>query len=82
MLAATSQQIKLLAQNRLMAVVEDKNGKFWLLGEENGLERSGGKSGSGTASADRNGYEIAFTSDNKAMALEVQSSVITTLETP
>lgn len=82
MMAATSVQIKALAANRLMAVVEDKNGKYWLLGQENGLERSGGKAGSGTAPGDRNGYEINFTTDNKEPALEVQSSVITGLETP
>jgi hypothetical protein len=82
MLAATSQEIKLLAQNRLMAVVEDRNGKYWLLGQENGLERSGGKAGSGTAMGDRNGYELTFTTDNVAPALEVSSGVITGLTTP
>lgn len=82
MMAATSVQIKTLAQNRLMAVVEDKNGKYWLLGQENGLDRSGGKSGSGTAGGDRNGYEINFTTDNKEMALEVSSGIISGLETP
>lgn len=79
MQAATSQEIKLLAQNRLLAVVEDKNGKYWLLGQENGLERSGGKAGSGTASGDRNGYELTFTTDNVAPALEVSSGIITGL---
>lgn len=82
MMAATSIQIKTLAQNRLMAVVEDRNGKYWLLGQEVGLERAGGQSGSGTAAGDRNGYELNFTSDNKAMALEVNSGIITGLETP
>lgn len=82
MQASTSQQIKSLAQNRLMAVVEDKNGKYWLLGQENGLERTGGKAGSGVAGGDRNGYEVNFTTDNKNPALEVSSGIITGLETP
>ncbi len=76
MQAATSQEIKLLAQNRLIAVVEDKNGKYWLLGQEHGLDRSGGRAGSGTAMGDRNGYEITFISENKAPALEVTSGII------
>ncbi len=82
MQAATSQEIKLLAQNRLIAVVEDRNGKYWLLGQENGLERSGGSAASGTAMGDRNGYTLAFTSDNKNPALEVSSGIISVLTTP
>jgi hypothetical protein len=82
MMASVSQEIKLLAQNRLMAVVKDKNGKYWLLGEEHGLQRNGGRAGSGTAMGDRNGYELVFTSDNKAPAPEVAAGVISTLETP
>lgn len=82
MLAATSQEIKLLAQNRLIWVVKDRNGKFWLLGEEQGMQRSGGKAGSGTASGDRNGYEINFTAENRVPAPEVSSAIIAGLETP
>lgn len=76
MQAATSNEIKLLAQNKLLAVVEDRNGKYWLLGRENGLERSGGQGGSGTAMGDRNGYELTFTSDNVQYAPEVTSGII------
>ncbi len=82
MQAATSQEIKLLAQNRLLAVVEDRNGKYWLLGQENGLERSGGRAGSGTAMGDRNGYELTFTTDNVAPINEVNSGIIAGLTTP
>lgn len=82
MMAATSQEIKLLAQNRLIWVVKDKNGKYWLLGEENGMERNGGKAGSGTAPGDRNGYELTFNADNRVPAPEVNSAIISTLETP
>lgn len=81
MQAATSQEIKLLAQNRLYAVVEDRNSKYWLLGKLAGLERSGGKAGSGTAMGDRNGYEITFTTDNIDPAPEVASGIIAGLIT-
>lgn len=82
MSGAQSQEVKLLAQNRLMAVVKDRNGKYFLLGEEVGLEREGGKAGSGTAPGDRNGYEITLTSSNRNPAPEVSASIIAGLETP
>lgn len=81
MQAATSQEIKLLAQNRLLAVVETNSGKYWLLGEENGLQRSGGKAGSGKAFGDRNGYELNFDSENVVPAPEVTSGIIAGLVT-
>ena len=58
--AATRNEILLLAKNRLMAIVEDINGSFWLLGAKNGLDITGGNSATGTASGDRNGYTLTF----------------------
>lgn len=58
--AATRNEILLLAKNRLMAIVEDMNGAFWLLGAKNGLDITGGNSATGTASGDRNGYTLTF----------------------
>lgn len=80
--ATVSQEIKLLAQNRLLAVVETQAGKYWLLGEKNGLERDGGKAGSGKAFGDRNGYELTFTSEQIEPAIEVASGIISGLTTP
>lgn len=80
MQAATRNEIILLAQNRLLAVVEDRNGKYWLYGKENGLIRSGGKAGTGTAFGDRNGYELTFVGEEGVMALEVASGIIAGLE--
>ena len=82
MQAATRNEIILLDQNHLMVVIEDRNGKYWLYGQTNGLELSSGKSGTGTALGDRNGYELTFTGEEPALALEVSSGVITGLETP
>lgn len=82
MQAATRNEIILLAANRLLAVIEDRNGKYWLYGRENGLQRAGGKAGTGKAMGDRNGYELTFEGEEVAPALEVASGVITTLETP
>lgn len=80
MQAATRNEIVLLAANRLLAVIEDRNGKYWLYGKENGLQRSGGKAGTGKAFGDRNGYELTFTGEEKDPALEVTSGIIAGLQ--
>lgn len=76
MQANTRNEILLLAKNNLMAVVEDANGKYWLLGKGNGLDLSGGNSGSGTAQGDRNGYTLTFSGGEKELAPEVSSTII------
>jgi hypothetical protein len=80
--ASTRNEIVLLAQNRLVAVVEDRNGKYWYYGKDEGLLLSGGKAGTGKAFGDRNGYELTFSGQETDLALEVASGVITGLETP
>lgn len=80
--ATTRNEIVLLAQNRLAAVVEDRNGKYWYYGKGEGLLLNGGKATTGKAFGDRNGYELTFAGSEVALALEVNSSVITGLETP
>jgi len=79
--ANTRNEILLLAKNTLMAVVEDANGKYWLLGRLNGIDVTGGTAATGTAQGDRNGYTLTFTGGEKELAPEVQSSVISTLGT-
>jgi len=51
-----------LAQNRLIAIVRDRMDQFWVLGADTGLEVTAGTSQTGTANGDRSGYEITFTS--------------------
>ena len=57
---ALRDEIALLGQNRLVAVVVDNNGKAFIMGKSNGVDRNGGTANSGTAFADRNGYELKF----------------------
>lgn len=76
MQAASRNEIVLLAQNLLMAVVEDRNGKYWLYGKTNGLTLTSGKAGTGKAMGDRNGYELGFKGMEEVMAAEVSSSII------
>jgi hypothetical protein len=82
MQANTRNEISLLAQNRLIAIGLDNNGKYWLLGRERSIDATGGDGGSGTATGDRNGYTRVFTGMEKDMAPEVQNSIIADLLAP
>jgi hypothetical protein len=74
-------EILLLAQNNLMAVVEDQNGRYWLGGRYNGLDLLTGSSSTGTAQSDRNGYTLTFSGGEKELAPEVSSGIIAGLTT-
>jgi hypothetical protein len=69
-------EILLLAQNNLMAVVEDQNGRYWLAGRYNGIDLLTGSSSTGTAQTDRNGYTLTFSGGEKELAPEVSSGII------
>jgi hypothetical protein len=79
--AAINTELKLLAQNILVAVVKDNNNKFWMLGKERGLDMSGSTSGSGTAFGDRSGYSLVFVGKEPDQLYEVNSTVANALET-
>lgn len=78
---AVRNEILLLAKNRLVLVAEDNNGTYRLYGRENGLQLLTGSVTSGTAWADRNGYTLNFTGNERELAPFVDSSVISTLQT-
>jgi hypothetical protein len=79
--ASINTELKLLAQNILVAVVKDNNNKFWMLGKERGLDMSGSTSGSGTAFGDRSGYSLVFVGKEPDQLYEVNSTVAAALET-
>jgi hypothetical protein len=68
-------EILLLSQNDLVAIVLDRNGTYWMLGYNNGLIL-GGDAQTGTAMGDFNGYNITLTGEEELPMLEVQASVI------
>lgn len=77
--ATTAQELMLLAQNDVMIIVLDRNGKYWLLGENNGVSMADSTAETGTAFADFNGYNLTLTGMEAALAPEVTSSLITSL---
>ena len=74
--ANTRNEILLLAQNTLLAVVGDNNGKYWYLGKVHGLNLTGGNGATGTAQGDRSGYTLTFSASEKELSPEVSSSII------
>ena len=66
-------EIKLLAQNRLVAIVEtnDETPKFFVVGVTTGLEVSAGTSATGTAYADLQGYNITLSGMEAAPMLQL-----------
>lgn len=72
-------ELRLLGLNRLMAIVTDRNGKYWLLGQSNGIDQTGGTAQTGTAMGDRGGYEMTFTGMEETPCREVSSSIIAAL---
>jgi DNA-binding beta-propeller fold protein YncE len=81
MQVALRNELLLLAKNRLMAVVKDANGSYWLLGKTRSLKATAGSSATGTATGDRNGYTFTFTAPEPALAPEVSSACAATLQT-
>lgn len=60
--ATKLQQLKLLAQNaKLLVIVKDNNGKFWMIGNDRGAVATSSTAESGQNFGDRNGFSIEFT---------------------
>jgi hypothetical protein len=76
MSVALRNQIRLLAQQRLVAIVEDRNGVYWMLGSQSGLELNTGTSQTGTAMGDRNGYDLTLTALEEQPMLLVTGSIV------
>ncbi|TPE44929.1 hypothetical protein [Pontibacter mangrovi] len=60
-------------------IVKDRRGKYFLLGEENGLIASQNNNGSGSAAGDLNGYEIIVGGSENGRPREVSEAAYATL---
>lgn len=78
---AVRNEIKLLAQNTLVAVVKDNNAKYWMVGKNRGIDLTGGTLGTGTAFGDRSGFDLTFGGSEPEPMFEVDSTVAAALET-
>ena len=80
--SSTRNQVKVLAQNpNLKIIVETNNGtvdgvgRYWLLGEDRGMQLLSGTGATGTAFGDLNGYTLSFTGQEPNPSSEVSGSL-------
>jgi len=75
--ASKRNEILLMAQATSMVVVfKDGNGKYFSVGIERGAYMSAGTATSGTAYADRNGYEITVSGLEASPSFEVTGTIV------
>lgn len=80
--ATTRNIVTTLAKNRLTFCVKEGDGSFRLFGKEFGLQLESSTAGSGVALADRNGFVLTFSSQEREDFLIVPANIAATLETP
>ena len=71
--------LKAIEQNSVIAIVESKSGKFFMLGAEFGLDAVSGDANSGAVMSDFNGYTLKLEGMSTYRGQEVLSAVITTI---
>jgi hypothetical protein len=69
-------EVKMIARAKMTVIVEDNNGKYWLMGQQNGVRLVSSESGTGAALGDRNGYSLSFQAQEFDNAPEVDPTVI------
>jgi hypothetical protein len=79
MTASNRNNLKVVSQNRLMIIILDNNGLYWLLGETRAMHLTANEAGSGKAMGDLNGYTLTFMGKEPAPAQTVTSSIISAL---
>jgi hypothetical protein len=80
--SSTRNQVKVLAQNpNLKVIVETNNGtvdgvgRYWLLGQDRGMQLLSGTGASGVAFGDLNGYNLTFTGQEPNPSSEISGSL-------
>lgn len=71
--------VKLLGQATTYIIIHTKSNKYFLMGETEGCELTGGNSATGKVTNDLNGWNLVFTSDNNEPAKEIEASLISEL---
>lgn len=72
-------QIKLMSAGNLFVIVKDKNGKFFLIGSEDGAVLSGGSADSGKALADGSKYTLEISAHQGTPAYEVTADAVSAI---
>lgn len=70
--AAKRSSVMALCQNDVVVVIEDNNGKHWVLGADNAVTATAGNQTMGTNRSDSNHYEITLTDESNELPYEVE----------
>lgn len=76
---AKRNEIRVLAQKLLVAIVKDKNNLFSVYGAYNGLDLTTGTAGTGKGASDLNGFVLTFTGEEKDYPLGISEAIVTSL---
>lgn len=71
--------ITALAQNDLVVIVKDANGKYWFLGYNEPVTATTGDGLTGTARGDRNGYSVTLQDTSHEFPYEVNPEIVAAL---
>jgi hypothetical protein len=74
-------QILVLSQTRSIIVVTDMTGRSFMFGKDAGLWLNAPEGTSGISGADRNGWNLTFSGQQREPAMEVNSAMVAALET-
>ncbi len=75
--ATKRNQLLLMAEaTSMVAIAKDNNGKYWSIGVERGAYLTSSSNTSGTAYADRNGYEMVISGMEAKPSFEVDGAIV------
>lgn len=69
-------EMEKLKKGHFVAIVEDANSNYWLVGYDNYLHATGGSANSGVNFADSSNYSLTMTSENKTFPKMVAQALI------
>ena len=82
MSASMKNSVRVLSQSRLMVIVKDANGVYWVMGQTRGVDALEAQLTTGKAMGDMSGATITFTGKEPAFDNELTGSLITALLSP
>lgn len=72
-------QMKIMGQSEVKAIIVDRNGLAWLFGSKNGLDLTSGTLVSGTANADMNGMTVILSGNEPEPMAQVPADILTAI---
>ena len=79
---AIRNEMKLVAQARLMIIILDRNGTYWLIGKSIGANLTEGSAVTGLAKGDLTGYNMSVLAEESEPMSEVTAGLMATLILP